>query len=90
MLPCCLPEDELLQTRMSLQATSQAAPLRKPSLSGSSSSSPADWQRQNTGAAAARSRHISVSPRVSGSAAAAGLPPTGPAVGTGRFQGFDT
>ncbi|CAL5225456.1 g8276 [Coccomyxa viridis] len=72
------------------RATSQAAPPWKPSLSGSSSSSPADRQRQNTGAVAARSRHVSISPRVSGSAAPAGLPPAGPAPGSGRFQGFDT
>ena len=74
-----------------MQVTSQGAPLRKPSLSGSTSySTPAERQRQNTGAAAARSRHVNISPRSSGTAAPPALPPTGQASGTGQFRGFDT
>ena len=74
-----------------VQAASQGAPLRKPSLGAAPArSSPADRQRQNTGAAAARSRHVNLSPRGSGTLPLSGLGPAGQAAGSGRFQGFDT
>ncbi|CAK0734975.1 hypothetical protein CVIRNUC_000510 [Coccomyxa viridis] len=72
------------------ESPGQSAPQRKPLLSSSGRTSPAERQRHVTGAAAARTRHVSISPRNSGSQQAPGpvLPP--PASKGGRFQGFDT